>query len=55
MDNAARYGGSGSFGDDPQQAFGPDEEARQLEAGFIFVSAAAKPDNGTIRQDHLQP
>ncbi|MDB6016790.1 MAG: hypothetical protein JWR19_1279 [Pedosphaera sp.] len=42
------------FGDDAEHSFRTDEQAGEVEAGFIFVSAAAESHHRAIGQDDFQ-
>ncbi len=42
------------FGDDAEEPFGTDEQPREIEAGFVFVRAAAKARHGTVREHDFE-
>ena len=42
------------FGDDAEQSFGTDKQAVEVEAGLVFVRAAAEADDGAVGQDDFE-
>ena len=42
------------LGDDAEQAFGADEEPVQIKTGFVFVRAAAEPDDVAVGEHDFE-